>query len=391
MIQEDLMMKKVICIIALVLVATVSFAAEPIKIGVVLPFTGPVASDGNRTFSGIQLAVDEINAAGGVAVNGKKRNIEIIREDSTCNPRMSIAAVEKLMTQDKVSVVIGDFCSTSTLADSEVALRNEVALVTPISIAPSITQQGNKWVFRNCDNSDMMARAFVKDAVQTAGIKRWAFLARNDDYGRGGVKSLSELIKESGGEVVAVEYHPQGATDYYTVLTKIRAAKPDGIALIANTAEHSVATNQMAELGMTNTVRLLDPTSAYFNPDFLRLTGKNANGMMGPTRYVYIIDTPRNKAFVEAYKAANKDYPDKFAQSAYETAYIIAQAIERANSTDPKAVRDALTKTKYASVQGRDIYFNSNNQIVLDEYIIQVKDGKYEILSKVKGEDVTEK
>ena len=289
---------------------------------------------------------------------------------------VGIAAVEKLMTQDNVSVVIGDFCSTSTLADSEVALRNKVALVTPISIAPSITQQGNKWVFRNCDNSDMMARAFVKDAVQTAGIKRWAFLARNDDYGRGGVKSLSELIKESGGEVVAVEYHPQGATDYYTVLTKIRAAKPDGIALIANTAEHSVATNQMAELGMTDSVRLLDPTSAYFNPDFLRLTGKNANGMMGPTRYVHIIDTPRNKAFVDAYVAANKDYPDKFAQSAYETAYIIAQAIERADSTDPKAVRDALTKTKYASVQGRDIYFNSNNQIVLDEYIIQVKDGK---------------
>ena len=138
------MMKKIISIFALVLVATVSFAAEPIKIGVVLPFTGPVASDGNRTFSGIQLAVDEINAAGGVAVKGEKRKIDITREDSTCNPRMSIAAVEKLMTQDKVSVVIGDFCSTSTLADSEVALRNEVALVTPISIAPSITQQGNK-------------------------------------------------------------------------------------------------------------------------------------------------------------------------------------------------------------------------------------------------------
>jgi branched-chain amino acid transport system substrate-binding protein len=181
-------MKKFLCVLFVCLLASVAFGAEPIKVGVVLPFSGPVGSDGQRTFSGIQLAVDQINATGGVKVGDQKRPIEIVREDSTCNPRMSVAAVEKLTTQDKVAVVIGDFCSTSTLADAEVAKRNEVALVTPISIAPSITQQGNPWVFRNCDNSDMMARAFVKSAVKRMGIKRWAFLARNDDYGRGGVE-----------------------------------------------------------------------------------------------------------------------------------------------------------------------------------------------------------
>jgi branched-chain amino acid transport system substrate-binding protein len=301
---------------------------------------------------------------------------------------MSVSAVEKLMTQDKVSVVIGDFCSTSTLADAEVAKRNEVPQVTPISIAPSITKQGNPWIFRNCDNSDMMARAFVKDAVNSLGIKRWAFLARNDDYGRGGVESLSSLVEKEGGKVVAVEYHPQGATDYYTILTKIRASKPDGLALIANTAEHSVATNQMAELGMLKNIRLLDPTSAYFNPDFLRLTGDNADGMVGPTRYVHTIDNPRNAKFVEAYRKANDQYPDKFAQSGYETVLFVAKAVEKAGSADPGKVRDALTQTRLQSVQGREVYFNSVNQVVLDEFIIQVKEGSYEILGRVKGEQV---
>lgn len=381
-------MKKVLIIACVVLLAAVAWASEPIKIGVVLPFSGPVGADGQRTFSGIQLAVDQINAGGGINVKNEMRQIELIREDSTCNPRLSVTAVEKLMTRDKVSVVIGDFCSTSTLADAEVAKRNEVPQITPISIAPPITKQGNIWIFRNCDNSDMMARAFVKDAVNSLGIKRWAFLARNDDYGRGGVKSLEALVKKEGGEVVAVEYHPQGATDYYTLLTKIRAKKPDGVALIANTAEHSVATNQMAEIGMTKQVRLLDPTSAYFNPDFMKLTGENSNGLVGPTRYVHIIDTPANKKFVDDYFKVNNQHPDKFAMSGYETVNIIAQAIKTAGNTAPAAVRDALAKIRYNSIQGREIYFTDSNQIVLDEYLIQVKDGNYEILSKVNGESI---
>ena len=383
-------MKKVILFTFAIcaLMATAAWAAGPLKIGVVLPFSGPVGSDGQRTFNGIDLAVKEINAAGGVMVAGKKATIEIVREDSTCNPRMSVAAVEKLMTRDKVSIVIGDFCSTSTLADAEVAKRNKVPQVTPISIAPPITQQGNAWIFRNCDNSNMMARAFVKTAINSLKIKRWAFLARNDDYGRGGVESLSNLIKKEGGEVVAVEYHPQGATDYYTLLTKIRAKKPDGIALIANTAEHAVATNQMAEIGLAKEVRLLDPTSAYFNPDFMKLTGANSNGLAGPTRYVPNIDTPANKKFVASYEKAYKQTPDKFAMSGYETVHIIAQAVSAAKDTAPAKVRDALTKIKYDSVQGRKIYFDQTNQIVLDEFLIQVKDGKYEILGQVKGEEI---
>lgn len=363
-------------------------AAENVKIGVVLPFTGPVASDGARTFNGAQLALNEVNGRGGVSVGGSKVKLEMVKEDSTCNPRLSVAATEKLMTRDRVSAVVGDFCSTSTLADSEVAKRSEVALITPISIAPPITKGGNPFMFRTCDNSDMMARAFADFAVKKLGIKRWAFLARNDDYGRGAVESLTPLIKKAGGSVVAVEYHPQGATDYYTLLTKIRATKPDGLALVANSAEHSVATNQAAELGMTKEMRLLDPTSAYFNPDFLRITGKNAEGLAGPTRYVDVIDTPENKKFVAAYQAAYKEKPDKFAQSGYETVLVLAAAIERANSTDPKAVREALTKTDYRGVQGRSYRFDPMNQVIIDEYIIQVKGNSYDVLGKVAGESI---
>ncbi len=374
-------------VVGLFSLTTNPMAAEnSVKIGVVLPFTGPIAFDGKLTFHGIQMAQEELNSSGGVTVNGKKYKIELITEDSGCVPANSVAAVEKLMTRDKIVTVIGDFCSSSTFADAEVARRHRVPQITPISIAPKITKQGNPWIFRGCDDAEMMAKAFVSYAIDNLKVTKWAILAVNDDYGRGSVDAISKLIKKHGGaEIVTVEYHEKGATDYYSLLTKIKAKQPNGLALIANTAEDAMKTNQWAELGMNKNMALMDPTSALFNPKFIELTGKNCEGMTGASRYASSLDTPENKKFVNAFKKAYDVNPEKFSQSGYDCLKMVAQAIEKANSFSKKEIRDALAKTDYTGPQGHAT-FTDENQLMIDEYILQIKNGKLVILGKVPKE-----
>jgi branched-chain amino acid transport system substrate-binding protein len=377
----------VFLLVGLLCLTTSLMAAEDsVKIGVVLPFTGPIAFDGKLTFKGIQLAQKQLNEAGGVTVAGKNYKIELITEDSGCVPANSVAAVEKLMTRDKVVTVIGDFCSSSTFADAEVARRHRVPQITPISIAPKITKQGNPWIFRGCDDAEMMGKAYVSYAIGTLKITRWAILAVNDDYGRGSVDAITKLIEKHGGaEIVAVEYHEKGATDYYALLTKIKAKKANGLALIANTAEDAMKTNQWVELGMNKTMKLMDPTSALFNPKFVELTGKNCEGMTGAARYAWSLDTPENKKFVKAFTAAYGDKPEKFSQSAYDCMNMVAQAIERANSFKRKDIRAALTKTDYTGPQGH-AKFTEENQLMIDEYILEIRKGEFVILGKVPKE-----
>jgi branched-chain amino acid transport system substrate-binding protein len=294
-----------------------------------------------------------------------------------------VAAVEKLMTRDKVVTVIGDFCSSSTFADAEVARRHQVPQITPISIVTKLTKQGNPWIFRGCESTEGMAKAFVTYAIDTVKITKWSFLAVNDDYGRSSLEAIRAEIKKHGGaEIIAEEYHEKGATDYYSLLTKIKNKEPNGFAIIANTVEDAMKVNQWVELGMNKTMRLMDPTTANFHQKFIELTGKNCEGMIGAARYVWTLDNPENKKFVAAYQKAYGHYPEKYAQSGHDTMKMVALAIERANSFNPKEIRDALTKTDYTGPQGH-FTFTNENQLKLDEYIVEIRNGEFVILGKV--------
>jgi branched-chain amino acid transport system substrate-binding protein len=348
-------------------------AGEAVKLGVLMPVSGTLAYDGGLTIEGIKLAADEINTGGGI--DGKMK-IDLVVEDSAGLPATSVAAMTKLVGVHKVSAVIGDFASSCTLASMEVAKRERVALVTPISLAPKITQSGNEWVFRACDNSEMIANAFTKYAVKDKQVRKWAFIAVNTDYGRGSVDAFSKKIKELGGEVGLVEYFNQGETDYYAILTKLQATDAQGLCLLGETMDLSRVVNQFFELGLNKKMILMDPTSGTFNSKFIELTKGRAEGMIGASRFVDTIETPAAKKFVAAYKARHGRVPEKYAQAGYDTVHMIAQAISRAKSTQPAAVRDALTQTQYAGPQGK-AFFDKTNQLIIDEYIISVKDGKF--------------
>jgi branched-chain amino acid transport system substrate-binding protein len=348
-----------------------------VKVGVLMPVTGTIAYEGGLTIEGIKLAAEEINAKGGI--DGVTK-IKLIIEDSRCVPSESVNAMEKLVGVDGVAVVIGDFCSSCTLADMEVAKREKVPLITPISIAPKITQQGNIWVFRGCDSAEMMAKAFTKVAIKELKINKWAFIAVNDDYGRGSVTAYTKRVNNLGGKIVFCEYYQHGETDYYPILTKLKASDANGLAMIGEVMDNSTCVKQWMELGLGKKMRLMDPTSALLSEKFIELTKGGADGMIAATRFVDSIETPEAKKFVADYRKKWGHNPVKHSQSGYDCMKIVEQAIKRAGSINPTNIRSALTKTNYEGPQGK-ANFDSTNQLIISEYIVKVEGKKFKVLA----------
>jgi branched-chain amino acid transport system substrate-binding protein len=357
-----------------------SAAAEipkaPVKVGVVLPTSGPIAYDGGLALNGIKMAVEEINAAGGI----KGNRIEIYIEDSAGVPATAVAAMEKLVGMEKVVAVIGDFGSSCTLAMMDVARRAEVPLITPVSLAPKITEMGNIWMFRGCDNSGMIARAFTKWAVQEKKIDKWAYIAINTDYGRGSVEAFNEDLKKLGASVVFTEYFNQGETDYYPIVTKLSASDANGLCLFGETVDLSRVVAQYYEMGLEGKMLIMDPTSGTFNEKFIELAKESANGIVGASRFVASIPTPAAQKFAADYKGRYNLDPEKYAQAGYDCARMIAFAIEKADSLDTEAIRSALAGLRYEGPQGK-AYFDEKNQLIIDEYIVAVKEGKLEVVA----------
>ncbi|MDY2984871.1 MAG: ABC transporter substrate-binding protein [Synergistes jonesii] len=365
-------------LVALTCVQAVDAAiqAGPIKIGVVMPTTGPIAYDGRLTLNGIEMAVEEINKAGGI----KGNKVELFIEDSANVPATAVAAMEKLVGMQKVTGVIGDFGSSCTLAMMDVAQRSHTPLITPISLAPKITEMNNKWMFRGCDNSAMIAKAFTKWAVNDKKAKKWAYIAINTDYGRGSVEAFNVELEKLGGKAVFTEYFNQGETDYYPIVTKLRASGADALCMFGETVDLSRVVAQFYEMGLGGKMLLMDPTSGTFNEKFIELAKKNSNGIVGASRFVASIPTPAAKKFTSDYKTRYKIDPEKYAQAGYDCMKMIALAVRNADSTDRAKVRDALAAIKYEGPQGK-AHFDAKNQLQISEYIVMVEDGKIVVVA----------
>lgn len=372
-------MKKMVFLILVLFMFVTSIAYAdipkgPIKVGVVLPTSGPIAYDGGLALNGIRMAVDEINAMGGI----KGNKYEIYVEDSAGVPATAVAAMEKLVGRTRVVSVIGDFGSSCTLAMMDVASRAKIPLITPVSLAPKITEMGNIWMFRGCDNSAMIAKAFTKWAVHEKKADKWAYIAINTDYGRGSVEAFNEELKALGGKIIFTEYFNQGETDYYPIVTKLSATDANALCMFGETVDLSRVVAQLHEMGLSNKLLVMDPTSGTFNPKFIELAKKNSEGIVGASRFVASIQTSAAQKFVVDYKAKYQAEPEKYAQAGYDCARMIAMAIEKADSLDTAKIREALAGIQYEGPQGK-AYFDKTNQLIIDEYIIVIKNGKFQV------------
>jgi len=375
-------MKKIFISLVLFAVALMPLdnasAKETIDIGFTVATTGHAARVGLKALNGATVALNEINAAGGIL--GKK--LKLVLEDHKCEPTEGVNAASKLIFKDKVDVLIADACSSTIFAITEIVKSKNISIpiLSGIVTSPKLTKQGNKWYFRAGQNALMEGPAFVDFWVKKLKVKNVSFLAVNDEWGRSTAETYAKILKEMGGRVVSMDFFDAGSQDFYPYLTKIKAKNPDAIDVIARPENGSRINIQMGELGMLKKLIILG-SDGQITDDFIKLAGEAAEGMYLMDRYEPVIDTPRNKAFVAAYKKLAKENPDQYAQAGYDNVYIIAEAIKKAGCLDAYKIRDALEKTDHQGLASR-IQFDKNNQAHPALLIVKIENGVRKVYRK---------
>ncbi|MDA8189461.1 MAG: ABC transporter substrate-binding protein [Dehalococcoidales bacterium] len=336
-------------------------ASGDYKLGVVAALTGPAAFYGEYQKRGIDLAIDEINGKGGI--DGKK--LVAVFEDGKGDPATSVSAMRKLISVDKVPVVIGDFTATS-LAMIPVADENKVLYATSLSTHPDITKKGN-WVFRNSINTVSAAQA-VAEAAYKQGRRKMAIVYLDDESTmriRDGVKAKFESL---GGKVVGAEEIQKSAVDYRSSLMKIKDVNPDSVYVSSFAKQAALAFKQMDELGM----KLPIYTDPIEGPD-IKAAGKAAEGII----YGYAtIDPVVGKDFLAKYKEKFKEDPEIFGAQYYDTVKMLAEAIKKGGYT-AEGIRQATRQIKdFPGVTGKTTVLSDGDtqkEIVLKTY----KDGRF--------------
>lgn len=328
---------------------------ETIRVGVFLDMTGQTASFGISTFSGIKMAVDEINAKGGV--DGKK--IEIFLEDDQGKPDNAKLAVQKLISEKNVHAIIGEVLSTNSLTAAPIAQAAKIPMITPSSTNEKITKVGD-YIFRACFIDNFQGEAMARFALETLKIKRVAILTDfNSDYSKGLSDTFGTTFNHLGGKVVSQKTYFQGDEDYSQQLKAIKGANPDAIYISGYYNSVGIIAKQAREMGIKSIFLGGDGWDA---PDLWDLAGNSLNNAYITNHFTITSPDEKAKIFTANYKKLFGLDADAFAALAYDSVYLLADALSRAKTTESSKLRDALAITKdLHGVTGKITMNNSRN------------------------------
>ncbi|MGE5247883.1 MAG: ABC transporter substrate-binding protein [Verrucomicrobiota bacterium] len=352
-------------------------AAEKIKVGVLLPLTGSQAKFGEIERRSYEMAVEEINAKGGV----KGQQIELIFEDDTGKPDIGRSAVEKLISRDKVPVITGGYSSSVTAAATPVAQQFKVPFVICTGSADDITEKGYDYVFRvNPPASEYpnAVKSFLKSVA--SDVKTVALLYENTNFGQSSSKSFEKDATDLGLKVVVKEGYQAGAIDFTPMLTKVKAANPDMIYMVSYVMDASLLMRQSKELGI-NPKLFVGGGAGFTLPEFAKSAGDASNYVYSATLWVDTLPFPGAKAYAENFAKKYGSDTEYHGAEAYATMYVVADALKRAKSITPKDVRDALAATDMKTAFGPVkfiSYGKKTQQNKLDTYLVQWQQGNLE-------------
>lgn len=330
-------------------------SSEKVKIGYMGPLSGDAASYGIGVQRGIELAQAQSNAP-----------IELITEDSQCDPTESVNVITKLITVDGVQAIIGELCSGATLAAAPIAEENGVVLISPASTSPEVSEAG-EYIFRTVP-SDAEQGKFAAELAYDDGHKKIASLYSNEAYGTGYSEVLVAEFTQLGGQVVANEAFERGATDLRSQLTKIRGAEPDAIFIITNSPDSaSAALKQIAELGIDAT---LYGAEGLASPQVIQGAQGGAEGM-----FITSVSSG-GEDFKQNHISSFGEEPGPFAAQGYDAYMVLANAVS-AGATDGQSIRTHLHAMEYEGASGT-IIFNAQGDV----------SGNYDILRVEKSEFV---
>jgi branched-chain amino acid transport system substrate-binding protein len=357
-----------LCVAALV-IAVRSKKPQDVRIGAVLPLTGDLAIYGQKMKRGIDLAISQANAQGGV----KGRHIQVHYEDDQGDPKTSIAATQKLITVDGVKVIIGGAISATALPCIPIIDRSHVVLFSPAATSPSLSG-ASKYFFRNWPPDTYDGTAMGEFAAKSLRLKQVAVLYVNNEWGVAISKIFTDTFQADGGRVTITESYEPNATDFRTQLTKIAARRPEAIYIPGYLKELITILRQKQELRITAKV-----LSAYgfYDPQILQQDGGVAEGAIF-TAPAYDPDNqdPGVTSFVTAFHKAYGDKPDIWAAQAYDAARIVLSALQTGASTGPE-IRDVIAKVKgFDGVTGRTS-FDANGDVQKPLRFLTVRSGQF--------------
>ncbi|MBN1207722.1 MAG: ABC transporter substrate-binding protein [Myxococcaceae bacterium] len=350
--------------------------ADTILLGVATSLTGGQATFGVSTRNGIEMALKEANEAGGV--KGKKVAMRVY--DNQGKPEEAAQAVTRLITQDKVVMVLGDVASSNSLAMAEKAQAAGVPMITPSSTNPSVTEKG-EYIFRICFIDPFQGYVMAKFAREHLKVSKVAVLQDNKSaYSIGLTDVFTRKFTEMGGRITSTESYSQGDTDYRAQLTAIKKSQPEAIYVPGYYSEVGVIARQARELGLK--VPLLGG-DGWDSEKLYELGGSAIQGSYFSNHYSPANPEERIQKFVADYKAAYGGVPDALAALAYDAARVAIEALKKAPDTSGKALRDAIAQTKdFPGIAGV-ITLDENRNAVKPAVVLEVGDGTTKYVTTV--------
>jgi len=352
-----------------------------IRIGVIAELTGDVPAVGASCKNAAEMAVKEVNDAGGLQLGDKKYKVELFIEDNAGKADQSASAAQKLITQQKVLAIVGPNASRYAIPASEIAESSKVALISPWSTTPKTTLDSKsgapkKYVFRACFIDPFQGRVVARFALDNLKLKKAAVLYDvASEYNKGIAEFFKETYEKNGGSVVAFETYTTSDKDFSAQLTKIKKARPDVIFLPNYYSEVPLQIQQAKRLGIG--VPFIGSDS-WGSEEMIKLCGADCEGYYFSTHYAADAATAVTKKFIDGYKTLYGTTPDDVAALTYDSFGLLFQAIRNAGKRDRQAVRDSLARIpKFEGVTGLMQFQEGSGDPVKSAVILKIKDGKF--------------
>lgn len=365
-------------LLGLGLTVTPSFAQDTVKVGIILPLTGEKAKFGEIEKKSFAMALEEINAAGGI--NGKQ--LEFVYEDDTGRPDVARSAAEKLITKDKVVMLGGGYGSSETFAIAGVAQQSQIPFLVSTGSDNKITEQRWEYIFRLNPPVGDYPKGLESFLTEVVKPKTAAILFENTNFGSSGSKEFQHICDRLGIKVVMSEGYQSGGVDFKPLLVKVKQTNPDLVYMISYLMDASLLMNQSMELRITPKL-FVGGAAGFTLPEFRQNAGKASEGVFSATLWYQTLPYPGAKEYYDKFQKKYNQETEYHGAEGYASAYVIADTLKRTKTMEPADVKASLAATDMMTVFGPVkfvAYDKMTNQNKLPTYLVQWQEGKLELV-----------
>lgn len=349
--------------------------AREIVIGEFTSLTGATANFGQSSNKGTRMAIDEINAAGGLL--GKP--VRLITEDDQSKAGEPAIVVRKLISRDNIIALLGEAASSRSLEAAPIAQQNKVPMISPASTNPKVTEVGD-YIFRICFIDPFQGTVLAKFALGRGWNNVAILTDSKQDYAVGLSEFFKKYFVNNGGTIVSEQNYSSGDKDFKAQLTSISASNPQAILVSGYYTEAGLIARQARELGLN--VPLLGG-DGWDSPSLVDVAGPAMEGNFFSNHFSAEDQSPIIQNFIRKFKEKYNESPDALAALGYDSAMILADAIKRAGSTDPEPLRDAIASTKNFPAVTGTITLDEKRNASKPAVILTIKDGKFRYVETI--------